>query len=79
MRFVVNTNDATWLTSIQGAPNWMQILWPAEQGYSTGGQLLLFGGMTDIDFGFADIESRVEGSAVFGIKGQPYVVPGTHP
>lgn len=75
---VTDTNSAQYLTDIQGPPSWSQIQWPAEPAYSSGGQLIHQGAITDVDFGSADLEGRVEGSFTFTPKGQPGVVAGTH-
>lgn len=76
---VTDTNSGAWITDIQAPATSMQILWPAESDYTTGGILLWNGAITDVDFGAADIESRVEGGFTFTPKGLPYVTPGTHP
>lgn len=75
---VTDTNSAAWVADIQAAPTGIQITWPAEPAYSTGGALFFPGAVTDVDFGAADIESRVEGSFTITPKGQPTVAPGTH-
>ncbi len=76
VRNVTDTNSADWIEDIQAAPAWMQILWPAEEGYSSGGQLLIKGGLTSVDYGFADIESRVEGSFIYTPTRKPIILPG---
>lgn len=75
---VTDTNSVAWLADIQGLPSWWQLLWPAEDAYTGGGSILFRGAVTDVDFGAADIESRVEGSFTVTVKGQPTVIAGTH-
>ena len=76
---VADTNSVAAFTNIQDSGQlWAQILWPAEAAYSTGGAILAQGGITDLDFGAADIEGRVQGSFTFTPKGQPTYIPGTH-
>ena len=77
VRYVIDTNSAQWITDIQATASGIQILWPAEFSYTTGGGLLMLGAMTDVDFGFADIESRVEGTMIWTPSGKPYVVPAS--
>ena len=52
-------------------------MWPAEETYSVGGQLLMIAGVSDVDFGFPDIESRVEGTMIWTPSGKPYVTVGS--
>lgn len=79
IRIVANTNDVTWISNLQALPGTIAITWPPESGYSTGGTLSFSGAFTNITFGAADIESRVEGEMTCAPKGQPTVTPGTHP
>lgn len=76
---VVDTNDITWLTTIQAKASGCQIIWPAEELYTTGGSIVFMAAMTDYDFGASDIEGRVEGSFTISPEGPPYVAAGSHP
>lgn len=79
MRMVFNSNDGNWITDIQDKPGTLQITWPVEEGYTTGGVLSFAGAFTSFDFGSADIEGRVEGASVFMPNGKPTFTAGTHP
>jgi len=76
---VTDTNSGQWVTDLQALPTWGMIQWPAELAYTTGGQIIMMMGITDVDFGAADIEGRVEGSMSIQPKGTPYVNAGSHP
>lgn len=76
---VTDTNSGQWITDIQAPATGLQITWPTEPAYTTGGALFFNGAVTDVDFGAADLESRVEGSFTITPKGKPTVTAGTHP
>jgi hypothetical protein len=76
---VTDTNGVALFNNIQDSGQlWSQILWPAEPAYTSGGQILSQGGLSDVDFGAADLEGRVQGSFTFSPKGQPTIIAGTH-
>jgi hypothetical protein len=75
---VTDTNSAQYITDIPAAVGWSQITWPPEALYVTGGSLIHQGAITDVEFGAADIEGRVEGSFTFTPTGRPSVLAGTY-
>lgn len=79
VRFVFNTNLTLWITNIVAKKGTFAIVWPLEDGYSTGGTLSFSGAFTDFTFGAADIESRVDGEAIITPSGIPTAAAGTTP